>query len=740
MSLDPLRLLERADKWFLADGCGAMYAPPFPRWLEHVGFWDECYWAEIRFERLYTVLILDEQFRPVPMQFVGRKWRPDRLVLEWKGQGLRVRETRVVIGCGVFASKLEIRNGSKEPRDLNLILWTMPEYRGEQAGAPAAFGVRIEKDAALFGLKGRERDNEYVLRIALGADRKPTSHTINLSERTDTVPAWEIAPFAEKVRRSRLAGEQKVAAGADKQGFLHIGLHYRLRISGQSAETITVGAAVSPEEGAARAALRDALAEDVAKTSEREWRRFFRSVPHFECSDEYLTRYYWYRWYGLRLLMVSVRRGVLRHPCVFEGIGGFRWHISYSAQCHMRECRWMHFPSFAEGSLLNFLANQLAGGSLPGHIGVCSHDQGFYHADWGDAALAVYAIREDKGFLKAIYEPLVRYAEYFQRERDREGIHLYDLVNQGETGQEYSSRYLFADPKADEWVPIRLKGVDSTVYIYNLQKSLALIAGIIGRPKDEQRWEREATLTRAAVLDRMWDEKRKEFCDYSAQKGQRSPYSPSVSFYPFFTDIAAKKHLGAIRQHLLNPKRFWTRFPVPTVALDDPYFDAEGEWKGKRHSCPWSGRVWPMTNSHACEALATAALRLDPSLKRPAAELIRRFVRMMFFDGDPARPNCFEHYNPFTGNPCAYRGIDDYQHSWVVDLILKYVAGVQPQLEKSLIVEPLPFGLEHFRADRIRCKDHWVKVTWDKKRGLRVYLDGKVRAHARTLRRIELPL
>jgi len=480
VALNPLRLLERADKWFLANGCGAMYAPPFPRWVEHVGFWDECYWAEIRLERLYTVFILDEQFRPVPMQFVGRRWRPDRLVLEWKGRGLRIRETRVVVGPGVFASKLEIRNGSNKPRDLNFILWTMPEYRGEQPGGPAACGVRIEKNAALFGLKGRERDNEYLLHVALGADREPTSHTINLSERTDTAPTWEIAPFAEKVRRSRLGAASPEAASASRRtgretprplqdGFYHIGLHYRLRIGGRGAETITVGAAVSPEEGGARAALRDALAEDVAKTSEREWRRFFRSVPYFECSDERLTRYYWYRWYGLRLLMVSVCRGMLRYPCVFEGIDGFRWHISYSAQCHMRECRWMHYPSFAEGSLLNFLANQLENGSLPGHIGVCSHDQGFYHADWGDAALAVYAIHEDKGFLKAICEPLVRYAEYFQRERDREGMHLYDVVNQGETGQEYSSRYLFADPKADEWRPIRLKGVDGTVYIYNLQ-------------------------------------------------------------------------------------------------------------------------------------------------------------------------------------------------------------------------------------------------------------------------------
>jgi hypothetical protein len=737
--LNPLRILERQDKWFLANGRGAMYAPPFPRWLESIGFWDECYWAEVRLERLFAALVLDERFRPLPLRLIRRRWRPDRLTQEWAAQGLRIRETRVVVGRDVFASKLEVRNAGAKERRLNLILWSMPECGVERAGAPAAHGVRIENGAALLALKGRAGEGEYALHLALAADRKPTSHTINLSEWADTSPTWQVAPFAEKVRKGLLAGDEKVDFTTEGRGLLHIGLHYRLRVGPGAAESITFGCAVAPEPGAALPALREAFAADVAATSEREWKRFFESVPYFECDDEYLTRYYWYRWYGLRLLMVSACRGMLRHPCVFEGIDGFRWHISYSAQCHMRECRWMHFASLAEGSLLNFLANQLESGSLPGHIGVHSHDQGFYHADWGDAALAVYAIHEDKGFLKTIYEPLVRYAEYFERERDRENLHLYDVLNQGETGQEYSSRYLFADPEADKWGPIRLKGVDGTVYMYNLQRSLARIAAIIDRPQDARRWQQQAALTRAAILAKMWDEKRKEFCDFSAEKSQRSPYSPSVAFYPFFTDLPGKRHLPALKEHLLNPKRFWTRFPVPTVALDDPYFSAEAEWKGKRHSCPWNGRVWPMTNSHACEALA-AALRLDASLKKPAAELIKRFVRMMFFDGDVNRPNCFEHYNPHSGLPCTYRGIDDYQHSWVVDLILKYVAGVQPQLEKTLIVAPLPFGLRRFRVDRMRYKGCWVKVAWDTRAGLRVYVDGKLRAQRRNLARVEIAL
>ena len=74
------------------------------------------------------------------------------------------------------------------------------------------------------------------------------------------------------------------------------------------------------------------------------------------------------------------------------------------------------------------------------------------------------------------------------------------------------------------------------------------------------------------------------------------------------------------------------------------------------------------------------------------ATLLTKFIHMMFHDGDPTRPNCFEHYNPVTGQPSVYRGIDDYQHSWVLDLLLRGVAGLEPT-PRGLRIDPLPLDL-----------------------------------------------
>jgi hypothetical protein len=744
MAIDPLNHLAREDKWYLANGRGAMYAPPFPRFLDVPGFWEESYLADIRLERLFAVLILDERRRPIDFVTRGRMWRPDRLTIERAADSLECREERVIVGDHIFASRVTLTNRSDSPRALNLVQWSLqPKVAKLERDGCTILSARREGPAIVLTLTARRGGGETELHAAMGADLAPTSHTINLAEWHDDSPLWETSVFPEKLGEAGLSNEQKLDVGVTPDGLVHLGLHYLIELQPGEAKQITPACAVSTEPGRAHKAIAGLAQVDVVASSENSWRKFFDSVPYFECSDPYLTTYYWYRWYGLRLLMVALCEGNLRHPCVFEGIGGFRCHISYSAQCHMLECSWMHFSSFAEGSLLNFVENQLESGSFAGHIGLAWRDEGFYHANWGANALQVYNLFHDRGFLKAIYRPLCRYAEYFARERDPEGSHLYDVLNQGETGQEYGSRYLFADPAGDAWKQIRLKGVDATAYIYELQRSLAVIAEELDLPDDAERWRAQAAATKQAVLERMWDAGRQEFCDVRPGTWERSPYSPAVSFYPFMTDIAGPEHVGALRRHLLNPNRFWTNYPVPTHAVDDPLFDADAEWKGKRHACPWSGRVWPMTNSHVCAALARAAQQLDPSLAEAAAELLRRFVRMMFFDRDPTRPNCYEHYNPHTGMPCLYRGVDDYQHSWVVDLIIKYVAGFQPQAHGRAVIRPLSLGLEHFTLERVRFRGHDITVTWRapglqaEDAGLRIYVNGSLRAQAAGLERLK---
>ena len=738
--------LARADKWFLTSGKGAVFAPPFPRYLDRIGFWDEVYLADLRLDRLFTVLITDDEGVPIDLRGSGMPyWNVTDFgtLMTPCGRGdIFGEEKRMITPGNTFASQLQLTNGRMEggalvPQRIHLLLWSLPE-------AKTVVTPEVTPERLVFGQRFTGEKGEAVVQVALGASLPRTSYTVNLAERTATEPLWNVSVFPEKFTEPALPNEFQT--GGDWTGslfgdsLLHLCQHYILDMEPGETATVTLGASVAFDRSDALAALDADLAEDALYLATSSGLDYFEKTPRFTSGDVYLDRYLPYRYYGLRLSTVDVNHAPFSTPCVFEGIGMFRSYISYSAQVHAREARWLQDGGrLAEGCLSGLLALQNEDGSIPGHTYTVRDARAFYHADWGDATLSVYAVTGNDDFLASIYPRLARYAEYFDRERDKEQSGLYDIIDQNETGQEYMSRYLFADPNADDWGPLRLKGVDATVYLYQLLRSLGQMERLLEQG-DGLGWDERADRTKAAVLAKMWDPERQAFYDVHPTTGERSPYLSAVGFYPFITDLAGPEHLAAIERHLLNPEEFWTPYPVPASPLNDPYFNAQAEWKNKRTNCPWNGRVWPMINSHIADALANVARTMDTDMAPRAVEFIEKFVRMLFHDGDVNRPNAYEHYNPLTGVPSLYRGVDDYMHSSVADVMIRHLCGVFPQVDGTLMVDPLWRREEPWSIANLPCRGRTVAVTWEPQEGLLVFLDGEIRAARNDYGRLELDL
>lgn len=750
---DPVRLeeepleeqLRRDDKWYLGGGRRLLWAPEFPLWLDSPGFWDHAVYLDCRVEPIFALTLFDEQNLEVQLSRYESSWVPSSLTTVYEAEDeLDISEQRALLPDDVLVSVVSITNSGDVRRRLRIVVWTCQETSGVERG------VCVDQETLRDGVVGFRRRHfaadgrqQQAFYAALGAAASPSSHSFRLSERTANYPLWDLTPFQEGFSGKLDSRGPEPSAGRTQDGLRYMAMAYSVSLDPGEMVEFPVGCAFAPTQEAATASLTRALrSRRPLSLSEKSWEQWFRSVPYFCCSDPYLQTYYWYRWYGLRLNRVQDESDSLPHPCVFEGTnaGWFRHHISYSAQCHMLETRWMRSPTLAEGSLLNFVQHQLESGAFPGAVPNSETEEptGFYHANWGAAVRQLYEVHRNQAFLEKVYEPLARYAEYFLRERDREGSHLYDVLNQAETGQEYMSRYLFARADADDWGPIQLKGVDATVYQYELQRTLAWVARKLRREEEAERWTSLAEATAAALRERMWDPEQKLFFDVHPGTGERSPAKAATGFYPLMTDLATEDHLAAF-DHLFNPQEFWTRWPVPSTSADDPTFSARGEWKGKRHACPWNGRTWLMTNSHVTEALAHAAQTLDRSLAPRAAELLHRFVRMMFRDTNVRYPTSYEYYNPETGQPPLFRGVDDYMHSWVADLILKYVAGIQPR-EGILVVDPLPMGLSEFMAEGVPLQGHRLDVVWRSEEGLIVRINGQEVARRKKLGRIEVPI
>ncbi|MGH7152107.1 MAG: MGH1-like glycoside hydrolase domain-containing protein, partial [Planctomycetota bacterium] len=335
-----------------------------------------------------------------------------------------------------------------------------------------------------------------LLLVEFAASPPFESRFAGLSQGSPDAPIFEGSPFEGALARGRLSGEVLLHDwendGQWNSGFscqVHVGLARRARIPARGRATFAFGArlrllrAPRLERRRPPAPVARVLARGAIEASTRSWTSFLEGVPSFECDDPFLERFWWHRWAGLRLHAVDAGAGFLRRPCVFEGAEAFRAAIPYSVQAQVRECAWMRDPALAEGSLLGILESMNRRGEIPGHVRLLdtSFDRpaakGYpfpyrttFLADLGGCALLLFSVHRRSTFVREVYPLLERHAEHWRRDRDREGSGLFDVRNQGETGQEYSTRYLAVDRRADRRGPIRLKGIDAAVYAHGLHR------------------------------------------------------------------------------------------------------------------------------------------------------------------------------------------------------------------------------------------------------------------------------
>jgi len=710
--VDRIEALARPDKWYLGGLDGVLWAPPFPRWLHRPGFWDAAHLLQYEAGPCFSVALLDRSGAEIPLSAGpdGLRWRPGALVARWRtGEGELVVETRQVLPGGVLESAWALPHGAAAGFLVAFTAQPAGSVTGLQRSSGGVRWVRRLADRA---------GQELSIGMGIGGSGAAAWRRILHSE-GGAQPDWIASPFAEGG-----AGDVEDAGGIlepanGQRGWIWVAVAFPVPAS-------------APAPLSLRMHLDPRLPEPPWQRSRvpadhLSWDSFFAGFPAFTCGDPRLDRYFDYRIHGLGLNRIEGRSGHVRHPCIAEGIEYFHVPITYSAQCHMMEMRWRAGGREAWGSLLNFLDNQKEDGSLHGRLYPNHLERtDFYHANWGDALLAVHAMHPDPAALARCYEGLSRYAHWLNRSRDPEGSGMFTVVNHFETGQEYMSRYLAVDPEADVrgWEPrLRLKGIDVTVYAHQLFRALATLAGRVGRTGDASDWRALEMRCAAAITERMWCPEARFFTDVDGRTFERTGVKAAVGFYPMLTGLVDAARLDAMMDHLENPRTFGTPFPVPSSSVDDPRFSAEGIWRGKRRNCPWNGRVWPMTTSHVIEGLLRCWRRGNRRAGELAADRLLRFVHLMFEDGDPRRPNAFEHYNPYTGRACHFRGIDDYQHSWILDLLARGFGGLHVDAS-GIEVRPLPDGPARVSLGPVTARGCTVSAEVEPER-VSATVDGK---------------
>lgn len=455
------------------------------------------------------------------------------------------------------------------------------------------------------------------------------------------------------------------------------------------------------------------------------------NIPVFECPDKELEKTYYFRWWTFRKHIKETPAGfVISEFLPDVGWAGKYNTINCAASHHFAEGRWLR-----DGSYLNDYMRFW-----------CSPDGSprRYSFPISDALLKFCSVHPDDDLLKALYPRLKEiYAEWESDHRDANGL-FWQL--DGYDGMEVSvSGSLCPDAR----------GYRATInsYMYADAVALSWMADKFGNETEASLYKAKADTIKGLMDTYLWDEESR-FYKVIPRNGEMtlSPAREEHGYVPWMYDIPGKDKSDAWLQ-LMDPQGFKAPFGPTTAEQRADGFKVVYEG----HECQWNGPSWPFATAQTLTALARTLHRFGEGgvTRADYLETLRIYSNSHRLVREDGKKVCWidENINPFTGDWISrtmlheiqgddfYERGKDYNHSSFCDLIISGLIGIQPQLDGSVVIEPLvPEGeWDYFYLSGIQCAGKDIAVVYDRTgrryhsgKGLTVYVNGRKFSHADT--------
>ena len=381
------------------------------------------------------------------------------------------------------------------------------------------------------------------------------------------------------------------------------------------------------------------------EAAEQRWHQWFDSAPPVQ--EEYRAQYY-YAWWIMRAGLISTRFYTTREamtPSMIHYVGVWQWDAFFHALAYRHVEKHL-----AHDQIRIVLDHQREDGMIPDAI----HDEGTVtqldHPIVADVtkppliAWASYKLYEhdlDREFLDEIYEPIVRWNNWWFEQNDKDGNGLCEYHHPYSSGLDDS-------PLWDEGMPV--EAPDLNTYLYLQQESLAKIADVIGKPEDGEMWRGRAEAMARRLVELAWDEQ----SGFFRARASGRPVSVRTPFnlFPLITGQMPPEIMKRLVAHLTDERQFWSRYPVPTVAMDDPKYDPVKMWRGP---------TWVNVNYLLIEGLQRSGYAdLARELRRRTLDLIN------------SRDDIYEYYHPVTGeNPPTAASMFGWSSAVFIDLAIQ---------------------------------------------------------------------
>ena len=294
-------------------------------------------------------------------------------------------------------------------------------------------------------------------------------------------------------------------------------------------------------------------------------------------------------------------------------------------------------PKLAMDQLRILFDNQNSQGAFPDYMNdqvvSWSYSKPPIHG-WALQWMLAHSRSADRETLAEIYEPLVRWTNWYfnYRDYDHDGIPEYDHGN--DSGWDNSTIFMIRPP---------IEAPDLSAYLVIQMDVLSEIARILERPDEAQSWKKRADDLLTKMLARCW----KGDGFVAPQAGDHTAY-PSQSLILYLPIVLGRRLPKPVLDQLVAglkiKGRFLTENGLATESLQSPFYEPDGYWLGP---------IWAPSTMVIAESLD------EVGEKEFANDLRLRFCKLV------AKSGISENFDAITGV-----GLRDPAYTWTSSVFL----------------------------------------------------------------------
>ena len=457
------------------------------------------------------------------------------------------------------------------------------------------------------------------------------------------------------------------------------------------------------------------IVTDIPNSGASAW--MARNIPLFNCPDKDFEEMFYYRWWTLR-------KHIKRTP-VGYGMTEFLVQRSYADRynliaCaighHVMETRWLRDTTYLH-QILNTWYHGNEGKPMQKMVKFSS---------WNPAAVyEAYKVHGDKDFLLALKPSLEEeYARWQSTNRLDNGLYWQGDVQDGmEESISGGRKKKYARPTINS-------------YMFGNAQALAAINALAGDQHKADSYSKEAQQQKSLIENKLWNSNHQFF---ETMRGDTlAAVREAIGFIPWYFNMPEAGKYDEAWKQVEDEKGFSAPYGLTTAERRHPQFRSHGTG-----TCEWDGAIWPFASSQTLSAMINYINNYPQPVvgKETFFKQMKRYVESQHHRG---RPYIGEYLDETNG---AWLMGDRersryYNHSTFNDLVITGIAGIRPQADGSVEINPLvPAGQwPYFCLDNVSYHGHTLTVIYDhdgqryhQGKGLTLLVDGKKVAQRKDL-------